>query len=128
MIQNSSSLSLEDYFSKHPLINPKVFLGNTPFNTILPTKMEFSAVLIPLLFHKTRKHKSNLGNVLPAFKFVCLKMQWVYDKTTQKTYRKCFYNIPDTSSKCGRMVYIYPEKTSCISQYYPENQRMRQNL
>ena len=37
-------------------------------------------------------------------------MKWVYDKTTKKAHRPCFCESPCTSSKCGRMVYIYPEK------------------
>lgn len=37
-------------------------------------------------------------------------MSWVYDKTTQKAHRQCHCNNPCTSSMCGRMVYIYPEK------------------
>lgn len=37
-------------------------------------------------------------------------MNWFYDKTTQKAHRECFCDNPCTDSKCGRMVYIYPEK------------------
>ena len=37
-------------------------------------------------------------------------MKWVYEKTTQKSHRQCFCDNPCTTSKCGRMVYIYPEK------------------
>mgnify|MGYP003257456924 FL=1 len=37
-------------------------------------------------------------------------MKWIYDKSTQKAHRHCFCDNPCTSSKCGRMVYIYPEK------------------
>ena len=37
-------------------------------------------------------------------------MKWIYDKSTQKSHRHCFCDNPCTSSKCGRMVYIYPEK------------------
>ena len=37
-------------------------------------------------------------------------MKWIYDKPTQKAHRHCFCDNPCTSSKCGRMVYIYPEK------------------
>ena len=37
-------------------------------------------------------------------------MKWIYDKSTQKAHRHCFCDTPCTSSKCGRMVYIYSEK------------------
>ena len=37
-------------------------------------------------------------------------MKWVYDKSTQKSHRQCDCENPCTTSKCGRMVYIYPEK------------------
>jgi len=59
---------------------------------------------------KPEGSKSNLRSGLRTFKFVCPKMQWVYDKSTQKAHRECFCDNPCTDSKCGRMVYIYPEK------------------
>ncbi len=37
-------------------------------------------------------------------------MNWVYDPDTQKSFRQCNCDNPCASSKCGRMVYIYPEK------------------
>ena len=43
-------------------------------------------------------------------KFVCPKMKWMRDKQTGKTYRKCHCDNPCTTSSCGRMIYIYPEK------------------
>jgi hypothetical protein len=43
-------------------------------------------------------------------KFVCPKMIWEYDPETQKAHRKCTCDHPCTDSKCGRMIYIYPEK------------------
>jgi len=49
------------------------------------------------------------GNV-KTFKFVCPKVKWIYDKHTQKVHRECQCENSCTSSKCGRMVYIYPEK------------------
>lgn len=49
-------------------------------------------------------------NSIPTFKFVCPKIKWVYDKTTKKSHRECQCDNPCTTSKCGRMVYIYPEK------------------
>lgn len=37
-------------------------------------------------------------------------MLWVYDRTTRKSHRECLCDSPCTSSKCGRMVYLYPQK------------------
>ncbi len=64
----------------------------------------------PSLPMKPEGSRSNLRSGIPTFKFVCPKMQWVYDKTTRKAHRECHCDNPCTSSKCGRMVYIYPEK------------------
>lgn len=64
----------------------------------------------PSLPMKPEGSRSNLRSGIPTFKFICPKMQWVYDKTTRKAHRECHCDNPCTSSKCGRMVYIYPEK------------------
>ena len=53
---------------------------------------------------------SKLRSGVTRYKFVCPKMKWVYDKSTKKSHRECFCENPCTTSKCGRMVYIYPEK------------------
>lgn len=53
--------TLRDFFLKHPLINPRTFLGDAAFDAI-------------------------------------------------ELYRLCCCDTPCTSSSCGRMVYIYPEK------------------
>lgn len=45
-----------------------------------------------------------------AYKFVYPKMIWAYDKSAQKAHRQCCCENPCTTSTCGRMVYIYPEK------------------
>ena len=37
-------------------------------------------------------------------------MKWMYNKDTGKSFRKCHCENPCTSSSCGRMIYIYPEK------------------
>ena len=50
------------------------------------------------------------GTDIKAFKFVCPKVKWIYDRSTQKQHRECQCENPCTTSKCGRMVYIYPEK------------------
>ena len=139
--------TLNDFFSKHPLINPKTFLGDAAFDTVELYKnlltgdtfgkdRHFQKAYIPLnarsglenqnytinedgipccphdptLPMKPEGSKSNLRSGLPTFKFVCPKMKWVYDKSTQKAHRHCFCENPCTTSKCGRMVYIYPEK------------------
>lgn len=39
-----------------------------------------------------------------------LLMKWVYDKETKTKRRVCFCDNPCTTSSCGRMIYIYPEK------------------
>lgn len=59
---------------------------------------------------KPEGSKTNLRSGIPTLKFVCPKMQWIYDSSTQKSHRECFCDDPCTSSKCGRMIYIYPEK------------------
>ena len=37
-------------------------------------------------------------------------MKWIYDKSSKKAHRECCCKNPCTPSKCGRMIYIYPEK------------------
>jgi hypothetical protein len=53
---------------------------------------------------------SKLRSGVARYKFVCPKMIWEYDPKTQKAHRKCACDNPCTASKCGRMIYIYPEK------------------
>ena len=53
---------------------------------------------------------SKSRGTIKTFKFVCPKTKWVYDSTSKKVHRECLCDNPCTSSKCGRMVYIYPEK------------------
>lgn len=53
---------------------------------------------------------SSLRNGVIRYKFVCPKMIWKYDSSTKKTHRECICDTPCTDSKCGRMIYIYPEK------------------
>jgi len=64
----------------------------------------------PSLQMKREGSKSHLRSKLPTMKFVCPKMKWMYDKDTQKSFRKCHCENPCTTSSCGRMIYIYPEK------------------
>ena len=138
--------TLKDFFVKHPLINPKTFLGDAAFDSALLYKellsgdtfgeyKHFSKAYIPL---NSRSHLENMDYTINAhgipccpldaslplksegtstlrsgvirYKFVCPKMKWVYDRTTKKSHRECLCENPCTTSKCGRMVYIYPEK------------------
>ena len=47
---------------------------------------------------------------IKKYKFVCPKMIWDYNPQTQRAHRKCTCENPCTDSKCGRMIYIYPEQ------------------
>ena len=139
--------TLKDFFARHPLINPKVFLGDAAFDTVglyknlltgstFGDNKHFTKAYIPLntrsglenhdytinengipccphdasLPMKPESSKSNLRSGLPTFKFVCPKMSWVYTPDAHRSFRQCNCDNPCTSSKCGRMVYIYPEK------------------
>jgi len=53
--------------------------------------------------------KSKLRSGVERYKFVCPKM--TYDRCDDGKYRRfCHCANPCTSSRCGRMVYLYPEK------------------
>ena len=137
--------TLKDFFARHPLINPKTFLGDAAFDTVQLYKdllsgdtfgknQHFSKAYIPL---NSRSHLENIDytinehgipccphdvtlpmkpdgsksrGAVKTFKFVCPKTKWIYDKNTKKVHRECLCDNPCTSSKCGRMIYIYPEK------------------
>ncbi len=138
--------TLKDFFEKHPLINPKVFLGDAAFDTAQLFKdllsgntfgenRHFSKAFIPL---NARAHLENIdytmnddgipccphNSGLPMkyegisklrsgvtrYKFSCPKVKWIYDKATGKCHRECQCDNPCTTSKCGRMIYLYPEK------------------
>jgi len=63
----------------------------------------------PDLPMKPEGNTSHLRCGLPTFKFVCPKMN--YQKCDDGKYRRTTNcENPCTSSKCGRMVYVYPEK------------------
>lgn len=138
--------TLKDFFDKHPLINPKTFLGDAAFDSALLYKelltgntfgkdAHFSKAYIPLNARSGIKNpdckinadgipccpnddnlpmkyesSSIRKNGLVRFKFVCPKIKYVYDKNTKKTHRECLCDNPCTSSSCGRMIHIYPEK------------------
>ena len=138
--------TLQDFFKKHPLINPKTFLGAAAFDSVIIYKelltgdtfgddRHFQKAYIPLndrskleninytinddgipccsndpsLPMKPESNTSHLRCGLPTFKFVCPKMKW--QKCDDGKYRRRTHcENPCTSSKCGRMVYLYPEK------------------
>ncbi len=138
--------TLKDFFSKHPLINPKTFLGDAAFDTAALYKAllsgdtfgagkHFATAYIPLNARSGLKNPdytmnedgipccpkdaslpmkyegiSMLRSGITRYKFVCPKIKWRHDKQTDKNYRLCCCDCPCTSSSCGRMVYIYPEK------------------
>lgn len=130
---------LEDFFAKHPWINPQIFLGDAAFDSGLIYKsllqdMGFSAAYIPLNARAKIKneqcpinengipccpHEPSLmmkpegsakrKNGLVRFKFSCPKVKWVKGDNN-KYKRQCYCENPCTTSSCGRMFYIYPEK------------------
>ena len=138
--------TLKDFFSKHPLINPKTFLGDAAFDSCqlyralltgstFGKDKHFSKAYIPLnsrsgitnpdckinengipccpkddSFPMKYEGSSKRKNGLTRYKFVCPQIKYVYDKTTRKTHRECMCESPCTTSSCGRMVHIYPEK------------------
>jgi hypothetical protein len=137
--------TLQDFFTAHPLINPKTFLGDAAFDAIQNYKdlltgdtfglgRHFSKAYIPLnnarienpdytinedgipccpneptLPMKPETQTSHLRCGIPSFKFVCPKMK--NTKCEDGKWRRITYcQNPCTASRCGRMVYIYPEK------------------
>ena len=132
---------LIDFFHKHPLIQPKTFLGDAAFDAIeiyksLFGEIGFEKAFIPLrvklsmegsdyqinengipccphdpsLPMKREGSKSHLKSKLPTMKFVCPKMKWEYNKADKTKRRVCHCEHPCTTSSCGRMIYVYPEK------------------
>lgn len=132
---------LTDFFQKHPLINPKTFLGDAAFDTIeiykslfhglgfqkafIPLRVKLSMEGIdytvnengipccphdPSLPMKREGSKSHLKSRIPTMKFVCPKMKWEYNRENKSKRRVCHCDNPCTSSSCGRMIYIYPER------------------
>lgn len=130
---------LKDFFEKHPLINPKTFLGDAAFDSCTIYKsllqdIKFEKAYIPLN-HRSKiqneqcpinengipccPHDHSLPmkpegttkrkNGLVRYKFVCPKVKWVRQEN-KKYKRQCYCENPCTTSSCGRMFYIYPEK------------------
>lgn len=130
---------LKDFFNKHPLIKPNVFLGDAAFDSIsiyssLLREIKFQKAYIPLNRRSSLENDdyyinehgipccphdsslslkpestSHLKNGVLRFKFSCPKIKWVKNEAGKRK-RSCYCNNPCTNSPCGRMVYIYPEK------------------
>ena len=131
----------KDFLKKHPLINPKTFLGDAAFDAIniyksLFEEIGFQKAFIPLktklsvegtdytvnengipccphdpsLPMRREGSRSHLRIKLPTMKFVYPKMKWEYNPANKSKRRVCHCDNPCTSSSCGRMIYIYPEK------------------
>lgn len=61
---------------------------------------------LPMKYEGTSKLKSGVTR----YKFVCPKIKWEKNPDTGKYKRVGHCDNPCTTSSCGRMVYIYPEK------------------
>ena len=48
--------------------------------------------------------------LLSTMEFVCPKMKWEYNRQNKSSRRVCHCENPCTTSSCGRMIYVYPEK------------------
>lgn len=59
---------------------------------------------------KRKGSRSHLKSGIPSMKFVCPKMKWEYNREDKSKRRVCHYDNPCTTSPCGRMIYVYPEK------------------
>ena len=64
----------------------------------------------PSLPMKREGSRSHLKSKLPTMKFVCPKMKWEYNRKDKSKRRVCHCANPCTTSSCGRMIYVYPEK------------------
>ena len=67
-----------------------------PHDSSLPIKREGS--------------KSHLRSELSTMKFVCPKMKCEYNQQDKSKQRVCHCDDPCTTSSCGKMIYVYPEK------------------
>lgn len=138
--------TLIDFFKKHPVINPKAFLGDAAFDSVALYKellsgdtfgknRHFAKAYIPLNSRSGLEnpdyainadgipccpHDENLAmkyegtsklkSGVTRYKFVCPMIKWEKNPDTGKYVRVCHCDNPCTTSSCGRMVYIYPEK------------------
>ena len=95
---SQKQLSLADIFEdcKDIFESNKNGIPCCPHDSSLPMKQEGS--------------KSHLKSKLPTMKFVCPKMKWEYNRQDNSKRRVCHCENPCTTSSCGRMIYVYPEK------------------
>ena len=130
---------LKDFFNKHTLITPNIFLGDAAFDSGLIYKsllqdIKFSKAYIPLNQRcKLNNEECTINdngipccphdisllmksdgsckrkNGLIRYKFSCPKSKMV-KQDNNKYKRICFCENPCTTSSCGKMFYIYPEK------------------
>lgn len=130
---------LKDFYKKHSLIKPVVFIGDAAFDSAMIYKsllqdIKFEKAYIPLNMRSKLKnddcHINENGvpccphepalpmkpeghakrkNGLIRYKFTCPKVKWIKQEDN-KYKRKCYCENPCTTSSCGRMFYIYPEK------------------
>lgn len=130
---------LTDFIKRHPLINPKSFLGDAAFDSTilyaaLLNDLHFEKAFIPINSRSKLSYpdcqvneygvpccpedntlpmkyegKAKRKNGLTRHKFICPKVKWRKD-IDGKHRRKCFCDNPCTTSSNGRMFYVYPEK------------------
>ena len=130
---------LSDFFKKHPLIVPKLFIGDAAFDSSaiyqsLLGELKFEKAFIPLnqrgklsypdcpvnadgipccpndpSLPMKSEGRAKRKNGLVRFKFTCPNTKWIKQEAG-KAKRQCFCENPCTSSSCGRMFYVYPEK------------------
>ncbi len=131
--------TLTDFFKKHPLVNPKYFLGDAAFDSAgiyksLFQELHFEKAFIPLNQRARLENKdyevnedgvpccphdssllmkyegtSKLKSGVTRYKFVCPKIRW-QKKDNGKYHRVCQCDNPCTDSISGRMIHLYPEK------------------
>lgn len=131
--------TLTDFFKKHPLINPKYFLGDSAFDSVgiyksLFENLYFEKAYIPLNQRSKLEKKdyiinpdgipccphdpslpmkyegtSKLRSGVTRYKFVCPKVRW-QKGDNGKHRRVCQCDNPCTDSISGRMIHVYPEK------------------
>ena len=132
---------LKDFFDKHPLIKPNIFLGDAAFDSVaiykdLLENLKFNKAYIPLNQRSALKNSDytinadgipccpNDNNLLmkPEGNTSHLRskiptFKFVCPKmkwikcNDGKYHRRHYCENPCTSSPSGRMVYVYPEKT-----------------
>lgn len=94
---------LKDFFNKHPLLNPKDFLGDAAFDSIKIYKYLFREASIEKAYIPL-----NEDGIPCCLKDPALPMK----REGSRPHLRCVCHCDDscTPSSCGRMFYIYPEK------------------